>query len=470
MKEHDDIRMLEPVDPSKKISLELKVFAGLAIPIYFSQLASHATGVIAALMTGGYSTIDQAAVATGNMLFWPIFFGLGGSLFIVTAFVAQYYGARKTAEIGPLLKQAFWLCLPLIILVSIYLSFADRILEFFQSPEEVRVIAKSYLNGLLIGTPALFLFQPLKSFSEGITRPIPITFINIGMVILNAFLNYGLIFGNFGLPEMGGAGCGISFAISSWAALIALVIYIYSSRHYQDANLFKGFEKPDLKKILEIFKLGFPIGACIFVEFGLFSGSGLLLSSLGESTIAAHSIAMQVTTVTFMLPLSVGLAAAVRTGNLLGASNFKHARYSSFFAICVAVSLAVFNFFILYVYGSDLASLFNTDPSIISLSGSLLMVAAFMQISDGVSFTGQGALRGYKDTLAPLFIMIIAFWLFALPVGYSIGLTDLFVPAQGAFGMWIGLCTGVLLSSILVFIRLNRTTNKAINDKNFKVF
>ena len=117
------------------------------------------------------STVDQAAVATGNMLFWPVFFGLGGSLFIITAFVAQFYGAKRTSEIGPLLKQAFWLCLPLIILVSIYLSFADRLLEFFQSPEEVRVIAKSYLNGLLIGTPALFLFQPLKSFSEGITRP-----------------------------------------------------------------------------------------------------------------------------------------------------------------------------------------------------------------------------------------------------------------------------------------------------------
>lgn len=470
MKEHDDIRTLETVNSSKKISLELKVFAGLAIPIYFSQLATHATGVIAALMTGSYSTVDQAAVATGNMLFWPVFFGLGGSLFIITAFVAQFYGAKRTSEIGPLLKQAFWLCLPLIILVSIYLSFADRLLEFFQSPKEVRVIAKSYLNGLLIGTPALFLFQPLKSFSEGITRPIPITYINIGMVIQNALLNYGFIFGNFGLPEMGGAGCGISFAISSWSALLVLIIYIYFSKHYQEANLFKEFVKPDFNRIFEIFKLGFPIGACIFVEFGLFSGSGLLLSNLGESTIAAHSIAMQVTTVTFMLPLSVGLAAAVRTGNLLGAGNFKHARYSSFFAICVAVSLAIFNFFILFGYGSNLASFFNTDPKIISLSGSLLLVAAFMQVSDGISFTGQGALRGYKDTLAPLFIMIIAFWLFALPLGYSIGLTNFFVPAQGAFGMWIGLCAGVILSSILVFIRLNQTTNKAIDDKNFKVF
>ena len=455
---------------SKKMSFELKTFASLAIPIYFSQLASHATGVIAALMTGSYSTLDQAAVATGNMLFWPVFFGLGGSLFIVTAFVAQFYGAKKNHEIGPLLKQAFWLCIPLIILVTIYLSYAGQILDFFGTPEDVQNITKSYLNGLMIGTPALFLFQPLKSFSEGITRPIPITIINLGMVASNALLNYGFIFGKFGLPELGGAGCGISFAISSWGALLALVIYIYSSKYYQSANLFSEYEKPNLEKISEIFKLGFPIGACIFVEFGLFSGSGLLLSNLGEETIASHAIAMQVTTVTFMLPLSVGLAAAVRSGNLLGAREFVAARYSSFFAIMTAVTLASFNFVGLILFGGKFASWFNADPSIIALSSSLLFVAAFMQLSDGISFTGQGALRGYKDTYAPMYIMIIAFWCFGLPIGYSLGLTDFFVPAQGAYGMWIGMCCGVILASILVLFRLDKTTKKAIQDKNFKIF
>ena len=161
------------------------------------------------------------------------------------------------------------------------------------------------------------------------------------MVTLSAILNYGFIFGNFGLPELGGAGCGISFAISSWSALLALVIYIYFSKPYQSANLFTKFEKPNLEKITEIFKLGFPIGACIFVEFGLFSGSGLLLSNLGEQTIAAHSIAMQVTTVTFMLPLSVGLAAAVRTGNLLGAGDFIGARSVSYTHLTLPTILLV---------------------------------------------------------------------------------------------------------------------------------
>ena len=324
--------------------------------------------------------------------------------------------------------------------------------------------------GLLVGTPALFLFQPLKSFSEGITRPIPITIINLGMVTLSALLNYVLIFGKFGFPELGGSGCGVSFAISSWTALIALTIYIYFSKPYQEAKLFKGYHAPDLQKIKEIFKLGFPIGACIFVEFGLFSGSGLLLSNLGENTIASHAIAMQVTTVTFMLPLSIGLAAAVRSGNLLGAGEFVRARYSSFFAIVIAVILACFNFILLYNFGTLFASFFNTDPAVVSLSASLIFIAAFMQLSDGVSFTGQGALRGYKDTLAPLYIMIIAFWCFGLPIGYVLGLTDLIVSSQGAIGMWIGLCFGVLLASFLVFIRLDQTTKRAINDKNFKVF
>ena len=466
----DDKNIIEPIGSSNKIGFELKVFFSLAIPIYFSQLATHATGVIAAMMTGNYNTVDQAAVATGNMLFWPIFFGLGGSLFIITAYVAQYYGAKKHQEIGPLLKQAFWLCIPLIILVSLYLGFAGNILDFFKTPDEVQKITKNYLLGLLIGTPALFLFKPLKSFSEGITRPIPITIINLGMVTLSALLNYVLIFGKFGFPELGGSGCGVSFAISSWTALIALTIYIYFSKPYQEAKLFKGYHAPDLQKIKEIFKLGFPIGACIFVEFGLFSGSGLLLSNLGENTIASHAIAMQVTTVTFMLPLSIGLAAAVRSGNLLGAGEFVRARYSSFFAIVIAVILACFNFILLYNFGTLFASFFNTDPAVVSLSASLIFIAAFMQLSDGVSFTGQGALRGYKDTLAPLYIMIIAFWCFGLPIGYVLGLTDLIVSSQGAIGMWIGLCFGVLLASFLVFIRLDQTTKRAINDKNFKVF
>ena len=466
----EDKRIIEPIGSSNKIAFELKVFISLAIPIYFSQLATHATGVIAAMMTGNYSTVDQAAVATGNMLFWPVFFGLGGSLFIVTAYVAQYYGAKKHDQIGPLLKQAFWLCIPLIILVSLYLAFADNLLNFFKTPMEVQKITKNYLLGLMVGTPALFLFQPLKSFSEGITRPLPITIINLGMVTLSAFLNYVLIFGKFGFPELGGTGCGISFAVSAWSALIALTIYIYFSKPYKKANLFKNYHSPDMNKIKEIFKLGFPIGACIFVEFGLFSGSGLLLSNLGENTIASHAIAMQVTTVTFMLPLSIGLAAAVRSGNLLGAGEFIRARFSSFFAIIIAVTLACFNFILLYNFGTLFASYFNTDPAVITLSGSLIFIAAFMQISDGISFTGQGALRGYKDTLAPLYIMIIAFWCFGLPIGYVLGLTDILLPSQGAKGMWIGLCFGVLLASLLVFLRLDKTTKRAINDKNFKVF
>ena len=237
MKEIEDKNSEIIADTSNKVSFEIKTFASLVIPIYFSQLAAHATGVISALMTGSYNTLDQAAVATGNMLFWPVFFGLGGSLFIVTAFVAQFYGAKRNAEIGPLLKQAFWLCIPLIILVTIYLSYIGQILDFFGTPKEVQKITKGYLYGLMIGTPALFLFQPLKSFSEGITRPLPVTVINIGMVTLSAILNYGLIFGIFGVPEVGGAGCGISFAISSWSALLALGSYIYCSKPYHSATM-----------------------------------------------------------------------------------------------------------------------------------------------------------------------------------------------------------------------------------------
>ena len=157
-----------------------------------------------------------------------------------------------------------------------------------------------------------------------------------------------------------------------------------------------------------------------------------MLSNLGEETIASHAIAMQVTTVTFMLPLSVGLAAAVRTGNLLGAREFIGARYSSFFAIVTAVSLASFNFLGLIFFGDKFASWFNADPSVIALSSSLLFVAAFMQLSDGISFTGPRCFERLQRHLCSYVYHDHSFLVFWPPIGYSLGLTDFVASSSGS--------------------------------------
>ncbi len=393
-----------------KISFELSKFRQLAIPMFFSQLAGHATGIIAALMTGNYSTIDQAAVATGNMFFFPISMGLMGTLFIVTAMVAQNFGANTLDNVGKIIRQSFWVSIPLIILGIWAMSQSSWAFNLLGTPEEVREITRKYMYGLMVGLPALYFFQPLRSMSEGITKPLPITYIN---------------------P------------------------YIYTSDNYKDCRLFDQFDLPDFKIIKEIVILGLPIGGTLFVEISMFSGSGLILGQLGADVIASHSIAMHVSTVTFMIPLAIGLAASVRVGNLVGANASQDSRFAAFCGIGFSIALAFINAAILILYGEYLASFFNPNSLIISLASTLLIVAAIFQITDGIAFSGMGALRGYKDTRVPLLIMIIAYWVVGMPLGYNISLTDNIIEPIGALGMWIGMAAGMFILSILVLWRLN---------------
>ena len=438
--------------------IEIREYFNLAIPMLLTQLAAHATGVIAALMTGNYSTLDQAAVAIGNMLFWPAYFGIAGVLFIVTSFVAQFYGAKKIELIGPLVKQSYWLSIPMIILFVIYILNADTLLDILGTPNEVKNITQQYLFGLMIGAPAMFLFQPLRSMCEGMKRPLPITYINIVMVGINAFVNYVLIFGKFGFPELGGKGCGIAFIVSSWSSLLIILAYIYFSDYFKRIKFFESFEAPDFAKIFEIIKLGLPIGGTLFIEIAVFSGAGLILSSLGENIISSHAIAMQVTTLTFMLPLSIGLAANVRVGNLVGSGSLDEARYSSFFAMFFALFLAIINTFILIEFGYFLAGFFNPNNEIVLLASSLLVIAAIFQIADGLNFAGVGALRGYKDTQILFFFMFFAYWIIGMPIGYSLAMTNFFTEPMGAVGMWIGLTLGLFISAAFVIARVNYTT------------
>ena len=259
----------------------------------------------------------------------------------------------------------------------------------------------------------------------------------------------------FGLPELGGAGCGISFAVSAWLSLIILATYIYTSDNYKDCGLFDQFDLPDFKIIKEIVILGLPIGGTLFVEISMFSGSGLILGQLGADVIASHSIAMHVSTVTFMIPLAIGLAASVRVGNLVGANASQDSRFAAFCGIGFSIALAFINAAILILYGEYLASFFNPNSLIISLASTLLIVAAIFQITDGIAFSGMGALRGYKDTRVPLLIMIIAYWVVGMPLGYNISLTDNIIEPIGALGMWIGMAAGMFILSILVLWRLN---------------
>tara|TARA_Y100001960_G_C14776543_1_gene883562 strand:- start:2890 stop:4338 length:1449 start_codon:yes stop_codon:yes gene_type:complete len=448
---------------SEKSASELIQFITLGFPMFLSQAALSLIGINAVIQSGNYSKDVLAGILTANAIWFPIFLSLGGLIFFVTPMVAQLYGAKKLDEIGPLVRQAYWLILPIILVGMSILFVVPNFLHLMDIEDEIIFHAKEYLSTFTLAIPAILLMQPLRSLSEGIKRPVPITLINILTLILAILGNYAFIYGNWGFPELGARGSGLSAIIGTWTSLTILVLYVkFKKEIYSPTKFFDKFDLPSLKVIREILKGGLPMGASNFIELSMFSGATLILGRLGADVVAAHGIAINIGGFLFMVPLSVGMAASVIVGNKIGENKLKGARYSSFYSLKFGCTLGIVNTIILLTCSDLLVSFFTQDPNVKQLGVLLLIFAAFFQIADALVIGAQGSLRGYKVTLVPMLIMLISFWLFALPFGYSLAVTEFWNVQLGAPGMWTGMLLGLVLCSALMVWRLNYVTSKTL--------
>ena len=451
---------------SPKVKEETKSFLKLAAPMFGSQVALQLIGINSVIQSGNYSSEVLAGILMANGLYWPLMFGLGGVIFFVTPMVAQLFGANKLKEIGPLVRQAMWLVIPIILFIMILLGQASKLLVFVGVEEGIIKHTDEYLSMFIFAIPPIMLSQPLRSLSEGITRPRPIMYINIGMLVMAVIGNYCFIYGNWGFPEMGARGAGLSAIIGTWTALFTLIFYVWWSKNYKSTEFFSRFDWPSLRVIKDILRGGIPLGLSNFFEIGMFSGSTLILGSLGSQVVAAHGIALNIGGLLFMVPMSIGLAAAVRVGNKVGEQDFKGARYSSFYAVKFGSSLGLINSFLLLLFAELIvSSIFTDDQAVISIAVVLLMFAALFQVADAVAMCGMGSLRGYKDTFGPMLIVFVAYWLIGLPFGYSLAVTDTWAVTLGAAGMWSGMCIGLIIAASCMLWRLNVTTNKYLVEK-----
>jgi len=451
---------------SPKVKEETKSFLKLAVPMFGSQVALQLIGINSVIQSGNYSSEVLAGILMANGLYWPLMFGLGGVIFFVTPMVAQLFGANKLKEIGPLVRQAMWLVIPIVLFIMILLGQASKLLVFVGVEEGIIKHTDEYLSMFIFAIPPIMLSQPLRSLSEGITRPRPIMYINIGMLVMAVIGNYCFIYGNWGFPEMGARGAGLSAIIGTWTALFTLIFYVWWSKNYKSTEFFSRFDWPSLRVIKDILRGGIPLGLSNFFEIGMFSGSTLILGSLGSQVVAAHGIALNIGGLLFMVPMSIGLAAAVRVGNKVGEQDFKGARYSSFYAVKFGSSLGLINSFVLLLFAELIvSSIFTDDQAVISIAVVLLMFAALFQVADAVAMCGMGSLRGYKDTFGPMLIVFVAYWIIGLPFGYSLAVTDTWAVTLGAAGMWSGMCIGLIIAASCMLWRLNITTNKYLVEK-----
>lgn len=213
--------------------------------------------------------------------------------------------------------------------------------------------------------------------------------------------------------------------------------------------------------MIQLLRLGTPIGIALLIEASMFSVIALLLAPFGEVTLAAHQITISYTGMVFMIPLSIAMALTIRVGQLQGSGNSQHARFAAMTGIGFTLIIALITTLLTILLAQQITRLYIDDNEIASLAVLLLMVAALFQFSDALQVSAAGALRGYKDTFIPLLLVFVSFWVIGLPAGYLLGLTDLFRPAMGAAGFWYGLLIGLSAGAVMLMTRLNRVSKNA---------
>jgi len=433
---------------------EVRKTLELATPIMIGQIAQTANGFVDTVMAGRVSAVDMAAVAIGASIWVPIFLCIAGILLATTPIVAQLFGASKFDKIGPTVQQSLWLALPLGIFGFIAIRLAERALHFMGVEPELIPITTGYLDGLSWGIPPIALYVVLRSYSEGMSLAKPVMFINIAGLLVNIPVNYVLIFGKLGFPALGGVGCGWATAFVMWFMLGMALILCLKGKKYQRYRLFKTFNKPKSDQIFRVLKLGLPIGLSIFFEVSIFAVIAMMLGSLGAEIVAGHQIAMNFASLIFMIPLSLGIALTIRVGHQAGTADRSRLRLTCISGMVVVALIAVTSSTLMLLFEGYIVIIYTNNPRVADLALILINYAALFQLSDGLQVGANGALRGLKDTKIPMLITMFAYWVIALPLGYSLGMTHLWGDPMGARGFWIGLLVGLTVAAIFLNLRL----------------
>ena len=439
---------------------EIKYLMVIALPIMGAQLAQSGMGVVDTLMVGRLGADHLAAVALGTSIWMPLFLFLSGVLLGITPFIAQWLGADTPSKVGPFAFQGFWLGLAISLISIIAMLFHTSILRLMSVPEHLLPLASDYMLGIMVGFPALGFYQTMRSYTEGLGFTRPVLIISVAMLLFNLMANWILIYGMGPIPALGVMGCGFATAIAMWSSVLMLWLYIRFNHRYNETRLLDYPSMPRWGEIKKMAAVGIPIGVAIFFEVGLFTTIALFIARLGSTQIAAHQIALNVTSVTFMVPLSLAMALTVRVGNSIGAGGYQYGKYVSIIGAGCTVVASFFTAGIMYFLPGMIAKLYTDQTEVIVLAVTLLHLAAVFQISDALQVALSGALRGYKDTQIIMPITLFSYWIVGMGLGYVLSLTDLIVPAMGVAGFWCGLIAGLSMAAILLgwrFFVINRS-------------
>ncbi|MFQ5971811.1 MAG: MATE family efflux transporter [Alphaproteobacteria bacterium] len=423
---------------------ELRATIALAAPLALAQLGQIAIGTTDVLMVGRLGERALAGVALGNGLYYTVFlFGLG-VLTTVAALAAQARGARAPRDVRRVVRQGLWVGTTIGLPSLAVLWHAEELLLLFGQDGVAARDAGSYVDVLMWGILPSLWFVALRGFVSALGRPRPILWTVLAGIVLNALLDYALIFGKLGAPELGIVGAGIaSTAVNTGMCLALLAIAVFG-RPFRRYLILRHLWRSDWSRFREIFRIGLPVGVAILLEVGLFTTALYLMGLLGTAQVAAHQIAIQVAATTFMVTVGISQAATVRVGLAFGRRDPEGVRRAGWTAMALGAAFMSVMALVFWFLPRPIVGLFvdltaPENAAVVRLAVALIMVAALFQLADGAQAIAAGVLRGMSDTRVPMVIAGIGYW--------GVGLTSCvllgFVLGLGGVGIWIGLAIGL---------------------------
>ena len=436
-----------PPAPRASVGGQTRALLSLGLPLVASHVAQMLIGVTDTLMLGWYDVTDLAALSVSGPIFFIIFIFGSGFAWAVTPMVASALSQDDERQVRRVTRMGLWLSILFGLLVVPFFFFAEPIFIAIGQEPDVARQAGLYMPWLGIGIIPALLVQVLKSYLSALELTRAILLAVIGAAILNAGVNYLLIFGNLGAPELGITGAGIASLVSHMTSLVALCVYAVLKR--PDHSLFRNLHRPDPEILRTVFALGLPIGLTLLAEVGLFAASSVMMGWLGKVPLAAHGIALQIASLTFMIPLGLSQAVTVRVGRAWGRNDAGELRAAALAGMLLAGIAVVATIAAFLIIPEILIGIFvDPDdperPRIIATGVALLAMAALFQLVDFGQVMGLGMLRGVHDTRVPMIMAIISYWLIGLPVSYVMG----FTLGWGGVGVWLGLSVGLAAACI----------------------
>lgn len=432
----------------------------LATPLVLGHVAMALIALVDTVLAGRHGTLTLASVTIGTALWWLPNMLVLGTLLAVPPLVSQLDGAGRREDIASVFQQALWIALTLGLCLFVFQSLIVHALAPIGIAQEMIPGATDFLHAIRWGAPALTLTFCMRYLAEGLHWTVPTMLIGFLALAVLAPLGYALTFGIPGwLPERGAGGLGLASAIVLWLQAIAFALVLRWAPRFADLRLFARFQAPESGALRVLLATGLPIGVTWLMESSLFVFTALLVGRLGVIPAAAHQIAINVATLSFMVPLALAEATTVRVGHAIGAGQAGRVRRIALAGFVVMLVTQAGSASLMWLGNSAITALYTGDAAVAALAATLLLYAAAFQFPDGIQVLSAGALRGLKDTRIPMWMAICAYWGIGMPLGawLGLGLGGVY-PAMGPRGMWIGLIVGLSAAALLLGTRFLRAS------------